>query len=147
MSTRAVVQPLVDGLRSKGLSRVQIADDMRRQFKVNAMVAARMAHGWSQRQAADAWNARWPDDEAPKSFKNFAYWEAWPSSAGYPPALPTLVRLAELYQVAVSDLLDGVGDFRHLDERYPGRDPLEPPEVSQPDRVESPGDAAVASGP
>ena len=138
MSTRVGVQPLVDSLRTKGLTRLQIADDIRRRFKVNAMVAIRMAHGWSQQQAADAWNAKWPGDDAGKTFKNFAYWEAWPSSAGYPPALPVLVRLAELYQVAVSDLLDSAGDFRHLDDNYPGRDPLGSiVEVAQPNGVES----------
>lgn len=30
-----------------------------------------MARDWSQRDAADEWNKRWPDD--PKTFKNFSY--------------------------------------------------------------------------
>ncbi|HZN75447.1 MAG TPA: hypothetical protein VFC00_27755 [Micromonosporaceae bacterium] len=147
MTTRAVIQPVVDKLRGQGLTRLQVADELRRLFKVNAMVAARLAHGWSQQQAAEAWNARWPEDENPKTSRNFAYWEAFPSSAGYPASLATLMQLAELYQVAVSDLVAGVGDFRHLDEQYPGRDAMEPAVHAQPDGVASGESAALASGP
>src|ERR1035438_6420813 len=52
--------------------------------------------GWIQREAAEAWNARWPDE--PKTFKNFSYWEVWPSGTGHAPSLDTLARLAELYE-------------------------------------------------
>ncbi|WP_405579216.1 hypothetical protein [Streptomyces sp. NBC_01190] len=66
-------------------------------------MAHRIARGWSQREAADAWNGRWPDD--PKTFKNFSTWELWPGPTGHAPALATLDRLAQLYECAVSDLV------------------------------------------
>lgn len=68
----------------------------------------RLAHGWGQADVADRWNRRWPDE--PKTFKNFSYWENWPSETGHMPSLTTLNRLAELYECSVSDLLRGWGE-------------------------------------
>ncbi|MGH3963383.1 MAG: hypothetical protein ACRDRY_09035 [Pseudonocardiaceae bacterium] len=76
-------------------------------------MALRYAHGWSQRQAADVWNRRWPDEL--KTFKSFPYWEQWPSSTGHAPSFDNLCKLAQLYKCAVSDLLVDLPDFRHLD--------------------------------
>src|SRR5262245_36992579 len=59
-------------LRAEGLSWVEVAEVLRSRHGVNARAALRLAHGWSQRQAAEEWNARWPDDL--KSAKNFSYW-------------------------------------------------------------------------
>ncbi len=73
----------------------------------------RYAHGWSQRQVADEWNRRWPDE--PKTFKTFSYWELWPSNTGHAPSFDSLSRLAQLYECSVSDLLEDLPDFRHLD--------------------------------
>lgn len=114
MTTQTAVQPLVEGMRTRGMTWLEIATNIRTRHNVTALVAARMAHGWSQEQAAAEWNTRWPDH--PTTGKNFAFWEAWPTDAGYPPPLNTLIRLAELYQVAVSDLMENVGDYRHLDQ-------------------------------
>src|SRR6185437_8791545 len=86
---------------------------LRQRYRVNARVALRYAHGWSQRQAAIEWNHRWPDE--PKTVKNFSYWESWPSSTGHAPAFDNLVKLAQLYECAVSDLLADLPDYRHLD--------------------------------
>ena len=72
--------------------------------------------GWSQGQAADHWNARWPDD--PKSFKNFSYWELWPASTGHAPSLDVLARLAELYECGVADLVSDCPDFCHTDAMF-----------------------------
>lgn len=66
-------QQLVHSLRAEGKSRVEIAEALRQRYRLNARVAFRYAHGWSQRQAADAWNQRWPDEL--KTFKAFSYWE------------------------------------------------------------------------
>ena len=101
-----IPRSLVEGLRAQGLTWLQIARQLRRRYGIPALVAARAAHGWSRTEVAQAWNERWPDED--KSFKNLQYWEAWPGPAGYPPALPDLIRLAELYQMAASDLLESV---------------------------------------
>lgn len=100
-------------LREQHRSWAQVADVFRQRYGLNARVALRLAHGWSQRQAADRWNERWPAE--PKTFKNFSYWENWPSKTGYAPSLDVLGRLAELYECGVGDLLVDYADFRHLD--------------------------------
>jgi transcriptional regulator with XRE-family HTH domain len=106
-------EQLVRALRAEGKSWVEIADVLRRRYRVNARVALRYAHGWSQRQVADEWNRRWPDEL--KTFKSFSYWELWPSNTGHAPSLDNLSKLAQLYECAVSDLLANLPDFRHLD--------------------------------
>jgi len=104
---------LVKELRASGRTWVAIAHVLRQRLPVNGLVALRLAHDWTQAQAAAEWTQRWPDD--PKTAQNLTYWESWPTRDGYAPSLPRLECLAELYECAVSDLLTGVGDFRHLD--------------------------------
>jgi hypothetical protein len=83
-------------LRAAGRTWAEIATEFRAEYGVNARVALRLAHGWSQGDVADQWNARWPDDL--KTFKNVSYWERWPAPTGYEPSLEVLAKLAELYQ-------------------------------------------------
>ncbi len=106
-------EQLVRSLRAEGKSRVEIAEALRQRYRLNARVAFRYAHGWSQRQAADEWNQRWPDEL--KTFKTFSYWEQWPSSTGHVPSFDNLSKLAELYECAVGDLLVDLPNFRHRD--------------------------------
>ncbi|MGH3600211.1 MAG: hypothetical protein ACRDQH_08020, partial [Pseudonocardiaceae bacterium] len=62
-------EQLVRSLRVSGASWVEVAAALQQRYRLNARVAFRYAHGWSQRQAADEWNRRWPDDS--KTFKTF----------------------------------------------------------------------------
>lgn len=110
---RADQLELAVACRAKGMTWVEVAAVFRDRYDVNALVAMRLAHGWSQRDAAEEWNGRWPDD--PKTYKTFSYWENWPGPTGHAPSLSVLGRLAELYQCAVMDLLVGTLDFRRLD--------------------------------
>jgi len=105
---------LVGKLRAEGASWGEVAAEFQRRYGLNARTALRLVHGWSQPDAANQWNERWPDD--PKTLKNFSYWENWPAKTGREPSLRVLVRLAELYQCAVADLVSDVGDFRPLDQ-------------------------------
>ncbi|MGH3897893.1 MAG: hypothetical protein ACRDTA_06465 [Pseudonocardiaceae bacterium] len=52
---------------------MEVAEVLRQRYRINARVVLRYAHGWSQRQAADEWNRRWPDEL--KTFTAFSYWE------------------------------------------------------------------------
>src|SRR5690349_2261049 len=87
-------------LREQGQSWADVAAHFESAYHVNPRVALRQAHGWSQPQAADRWNARWPED--PKTFKNFSYWEQWPAPTGHAPSLDTLDRLAQLYECKIT---------------------------------------------
>ena len=111
-------EQLVHSLRAEGKSWVEVAEALRQRYRFNARVALRYAHGWSQRQAADEWNKRWPDEL--KTFKMFSYWEMWPSCTGHAPSFDNLSKLAELYECAVSDLLVDLPDFRHRDSTAAG---------------------------
>jgi hypothetical protein len=87
-SLRQEQRELSAKLRHEQRTWVQIAREFRQRYRVNIRAASRMAHDWSQRDAAEQWNRRWPAD--PKTFKNFSYWEmAWSyrtrAFAGRPP--------------------------------------------------------------
>jgi hypothetical protein len=101
-------------MRDYGMTPVQIAAALRKSYGLGGLAAARQAHGWSQVQAAEEWTKRWPDE--PIGQKALSGWECWPAS-GRTPSLRTIARLAELYQVAASDLLTGWADFRRPADR------------------------------
>ena len=108
-SLKQIQAQLADQLRDAGHSWAEIGREFQRRFHVNARVALRQARGWTQPEAAERWNRRWPED--PKTFKNFSYWEAWPSSTGYAPSLEVLDRMAQLYECSVADLLSDLHDY------------------------------------
>jgi hypothetical protein len=99
---------LADTLRADGRTWNEIAGALRERYGLNARVAMRLAHGWTQADTAQEWNRRWPDD--PKTFKNVSYWENWPSPTGHMPSLHVLDRLARLYHCDVADLVVGWGE-------------------------------------
>ncbi|WP_322780759.1 helix-turn-helix transcriptional regulator [Frankia sp. Cas4] len=101
-------------LRALGWSYRGIALEWQRRYHLNARVAFRFAHGWTQEEAARRWNVRWSGEGPPKTGKSFSYWEVWPGRGGRAPSTRTLTRLAELYLCRPGDLLDGE-DFGRRD--------------------------------
>lgn len=103
--TAAQLRAQAAALRALGWTYRRIARHWQRAHRLNARLAFRLAHGWTQDEAAGQWNARWPAD--PKSGKTFSYWESWPARGGRAPSVDSLRRLAELYLCRPGDLLDG----------------------------------------
>ncbi len=101
-------------LRELGWSYRRIARRLQRRHRLGALVAFRLAHGWTQEEAARRWNERWPAAGSAKTGKTWSYWESWPAKGGRAPSAAVLWRLAELYLCRPGDLLDGP-DFGALD--------------------------------
>jgi hypothetical protein len=115
-SLRQEQRELAAGLRAEHRSWVEIAAAFSDRYGLNVRAALRMVRDWSQRDAAEQWNSRWPAD--PKTFKNFSYWELWPGPTGYAPSLDVLGRLAELYECSIADLVSDCANFRPADSAY-----------------------------
>lgn len=107
-------------MRAEGRSWVEIADLLRERYDVNARVAMRWAHGWTQADVAREWCARWPED--PKTAQNISNWERWlpppdrvKRQVGHEPSLTVLGRLAKIFECDLADLVADLHHHRHLD--------------------------------
>jgi tetratricopeptide (TPR) repeat protein len=107
-------QQEAEQLRALGWSYRQIAGQLRDRYGINSRVAYRLAHGLTQAEVAQRWNAHWPDPSAPKTAKTISYWEIWPATGGRTPSPDALNKLAYLYRCSAGELLDGE-DFSRLD--------------------------------
>lgn len=106
--TRATQRQVASGLRSDGKTWVEIAYILQARWpELNSRSAMRVAHAWSQGQAAEAWNRFWPEN--PKTATEIGLWEL------RRPGFATLDKLARLYECSVSDLVADLGDYRHRD--------------------------------
>ncbi|MET9262434.1 hypothetical protein [Amycolatopsis sp. NPDC004079] len=112
-SVRSEQRALSARLRADSKTWAEIAQVFAERYRVNMRTALRLVRGWSQREAANQWNSRWPADA--KTDKVFSYWELWPLPTGHAPPLDALCRLAELYECSVADLLADVADHRPAD--------------------------------
>lgn len=105
---RAAQRERAISLRGHGLTWVEISHQLRAEWpQLNPRAALRIAHGWTQRQAADEWNRHWPD--RPKTDNEIGLME------NRRLGLDTLGKLAWIYQCAVADLIDDIDNYRHLD--------------------------------
>lgn len=105
-------------MRTAGRTWRDIALAIRARHRVTALVAFRLAHGWTQAEVAARYNNAWPS-QRPKTHKHISYWENWrpgapPSASARTPSYRNLDRLAQLYECAVADLLDA-GDYSNRD--------------------------------
>ncbi|MEU8266398.1 hypothetical protein AB0B89_04460 [Sphaerisporangium sp. NPDC049002] len=106
------IKDLAQSLRRENTPIDQIAAALFERFGLTSLAAYRHANGMSQSQAADAFNARFPDPVV-KTAKNISYWEKWGgpgtsrSASARPPSMLDLQRLAGLYGCLIDDLLVG----------------------------------------
>jgi hypothetical protein len=113
-SIRAQRYELAEALRADGRMWVEVAEELRARWpELGARAAMRIAHRWTQRDAAREWSSRWPDH--PKESRDISLWELWPGQTGRRPSLDSLDKLAQLYECSIGDLLTDISDYRHLD--------------------------------
>lgn len=105
-SRKARIADLRGQLQAQGQDMAEIAQHVARDEKINLRAAWRLAHGLSQQEVADRYNAQFPpgSDAALITAKQVSYWETWPHS-GREPSLTTLGRLARIYGCTIIHLI------------------------------------------
>ena len=105
-SRKARIVALRRQLQAQGQEMAEIARRIARDEQVNLRAAWRLAHGLSQQEVADRYNAQFPagSDAALITAKQVSYWENWPLS-GREPSLTTLGRLARIYSCTITALI------------------------------------------
>jgi len=124
-SRREQRDALIRCLRAEGQSWAQVAARIQAAEHVSGRAAMRLAHGWTQWEAARRWNDRWPADRGGAGItdQHISYWETWPQS-GREPSVKTLWRLALIYQCGVGDLIDEENYGGPVEARHAGDEPL-----------------------
>ncbi len=106
-STKAERDALRERLLAAGASRRVIKDEMMRRWGLRPRSAWRYAHGLTQAALAARYNARFaPDGTAPMSGSRVAAYERWPRR-GERPSVQYLVRVAELFDTGLDQVVDG----------------------------------------
>ncbi|WP_242606515.1 helix-turn-helix domain-containing protein [Protofrankia symbiont of Coriaria ruscifolia] len=98
-------------MRAAGMTHDEIAVEFARRYRLRPRAAHRVAHGWTQQQAADRINTHTarigldPDGAAAMTAPRLSELENWP----FPPRRPTpriLALLADVYGTDIHNLLD-----------------------------------------
>ncbi|WP_198287111.1 helix-turn-helix transcriptional regulator [Frankia sp. QA3] len=106
-------------MRAAGMTHEEIAVEFARRYRLRPRAAYRVAHGWTQQQAADRINAHAaragldPDGIAAMSAPRLSELENWPVPLRRRPTPQTLALLAHVYGTSIHDLLD-LDDREHL---------------------------------
>ncbi|ONH54623.1 hypothetical protein CcI49_30135 [Frankia sp. CcI49] len=118
-SQRVEQDELRTRMRATGMSHHEIAIEFARRYRLRPRAAYRVAHGWTQQQAADRINAHAvragldPDGTAPMTAPRLSEVENWPRPARRRPTPQILALLAEVYGCDLHALVD-VDDREHL---------------------------------
>jgi tetratricopeptide (TPR) repeat protein/transcriptional regulator with XRE-family HTH domain len=110
--TKAQREKLRRAMATAGVDIPGIASEMQRRFAFRPRESCRHAHGWSQDQAAHAYNIAEGSGDAPMTGTRISAYECWPLS-GERPSPRTLTVLARAYGVDVSQLID-FEDLEHM---------------------------------
>ncbi|CUU58764.1 Helix-turn-helix domain-containing protein [Parafrankia irregularis] len=118
-SQRVEQDELRTRMRATGMSHHEIAIEFARRYRLRPRAAYRVAHGWTQQQAADRINAHAtragldPEGTAPMTAPRLSEVENWPRPARRRPTPQLLALLAEVYGCDLHALVD-VDDREHL---------------------------------
>jgi hypothetical protein len=99
-------------MRAVGMSHDEIAVEFARRYRLRPRAAHRVAHGWTQQQAANHINTHAaragldPDGTAPVNAPRLSELENWPLPLRRRPTPQLLALLAEVYGTSIHNLID-----------------------------------------